>query len=173
VYLRVPYPAPAWFTSWNALPAALVADLAQLTKANSIEGNKKDNVAVVYTPWGNLRKDGSMAVGQVAFHDGRGVRRTLVAARENAVVNRLNKTRVERVGAALDLAGEKEERLREERKRDRLAREELKKEEDKKKEEWARKRHQKDHAYDDLFTEENMAAASNQDRDEDWEDDFM
>jgi hypothetical protein len=32
-------------------------------------GNKKDNVHVVYTPWSNLKKDGSMAVGQVGFKD--------------------------------------------------------------------------------------------------------
>lgn len=35
------------------------------------------------------------------------------------------------------------------------------------------KKYQKDHAYDDLFTEENMDASSNQNRDENWEDDFM
>jgi hypothetical protein len=37
----------------------------------------------------------------------------------------------------------------------------------------AEKKWQKDHAYEELFAEENMAGASNQDRDEDWEDDFM
>ena len=35
------------------------------------------------------------------------------------------------------------------------------------------KKWQKDHAYDELFSEENMASSSNQDRGEDWEDDFM
>jgi hypothetical protein len=35
------------------------------------------------------------------------------------------------------------------------------------------KKWQKDHAYDDIFTDENMAGASNQDRAADWEDDFM
>jgi hypothetical protein len=35
------------------------------------------------------------------------------------------------------------------------------------------KKWQKDHAYDAMFTEENMAGSSNQDRDEGWEDDFM
>ena len=34
-------------------------------------------------------------------------------------------------------------------------------------------KYHKDHAYDDLFTEENMEEASNQNRGEDWEDDFM
>lgn len=37
----------------------------------------------------------------------------------------------------------------------------------------AEKKYQKDHAYDDIFSEENMLASSNQDRDEGWEDDFM
>ena len=32
-------------------------------------GNKRDNVTVIYTPWSNLKKDGSMAVGQVGFHN--------------------------------------------------------------------------------------------------------
>ena len=32
-------------------------------------GNKKDNVTVIYTPWSNLRKDASMATGQVSFKD--------------------------------------------------------------------------------------------------------
>lgn len=37
----------------------------------------------------------------------------------------------------------------------------------------AEKKYQKDHAYDDIFSEENMAGSSNQDREEGWEDDFM
>lgn len=32
---------------------------------------------------------------------------------------------------------------------------------------------QKDHAYDDLFSEENLAQSSNQDRDPDFLDDFF
>jgi hypothetical protein len=34
-------------------------------------------------------------------------------------------------------------------------------------------KYQKEHAYDDLFNEENMASASNQDRSEDFLDDFF
>ncbi|GJC86182.1 coiled-coil domain-containing protein 25 [Colletotrichum liriopes] len=98
--------------TWDAIPEPLLVDLAQLTKANSIEGNKKDNVTVIYTPWSNLKKDGSMEVGQ---------------KREEA-------------------------RIAQERKE---------------------KKWQKDHAYDDIFTEENMESTSNQNRDADWEDDFM
>ena len=39
--------------------------------------------------------------------------------------------------------------------------------------EWKEKKWQKEHAYDDLFTEENMDMQSNQNRSEDWEDEFM
>lgn len=35
------------------------------------------------------------------------------------------------------------------------------------------KKWQKDHAYDELFSDKNMAATSNQDRDENWEENFM
>lgn len=48
-----------------------------------------------------------------------------------------------------------------------------KKEEQRQAQEWKEKKWQKDHAYDDLFTDENMASSSNQDRAADWEDDFM
>ncbi|KAI5465390.1 coiled-coil domain-containing protein 25 [Mariannaea sp. PMI_226] len=155
---------------WDSLPEDLVMDLAQLTKANSIEGNKKDNITIIYTPWSNLKKDGSMEVGQVGFHDQRKVKRILVPQRENPIVNRLNKTKVEKKP---DLKQERDDRLRELRKRDQAAQVQRRKEEAKQAQEWKEKKWQKDHAYDELFTEDNMAASSNQDRDENWEDDFM
>ncbi|PTB66130.1 DUF814-domain-containing protein [Trichoderma citrinoviride] len=148
--------------TWDNLPEPLVMDLAQLTKANSIEGNKKDNVTIIYTPWSNLKKDGSMDVGQV--------KRVLVPHRENPIVNRLNKTKVEKKP---DLKAERDDMLKELRKKEQAAQLIKKKEEQRQAQEWKEKKWQKDHAYDDLFTDENMAAASNQDRAEDWEDDFM
>ncbi|KAG6005273.1 Coiled-coil domain-containing protein 25 [Claviceps lovelessii] len=156
--------------TWDSLPEPLLTDLAQLTKANSIEGNKKDNITVIYTPWSNLKKDGSMDVGQVSFKDARKVKRVLVPARENAIVNRLNKTKVERKP---DLKQERDERLKELRRKEVEAMQARRKEEAKQAQEWKEKKWQKDHAYDDIFTEENMAGASNQDRSADWEDDFM
>ena len=72
---------------WTQIHEKLLQDLAQLTKANSIEGifakifsclslliilrlgNKKNNITVIYTPWSNLKKTGDMAVGQVGFHN--------------------------------------------------------------------------------------------------------
>ncbi|WXC51210.1 hypothetical protein QX201_010911 [Fusarium graminearum] len=156
--------------TWDALPEELVMDLAQLTKANSIEGNKKDNVTIIYTPWSNLKKDGSMEVGQVGFKDPRKVKRILVPQRENPIVNRLNKTKVEKKP---DLKQERDDRLKELRRRDQAVFLARKKEEAKQAQEWKEKKYQKDHAYDDIFTEELMAGSSNQDRDENWEDDFM
>lgn len=50
------------------IPAAILEDAAQLVKANSIQGNKMNNIDVVYTLWSNLKKTPGMEVGQVGFH---------------------------------------------------------------------------------------------------------
>ncbi|KAI3845842.1 hypothetical protein MKX03_031252 [Papaver bracteatum] len=83
----------------------LLEDCAQLVKANSIQGNKVNNVDVVYTPWYNLKKTASMDVGQIGFHNSKMVRTVRVEKRINEVVNRLNKTKVERTP---DLKAERE-----------------------------------------------------------------
>ncbi|KAG0136554.1 hypothetical protein HOY82DRAFT_479003 [Tuber indicum] len=165
IYLRLPEGS-----DWENIPQDLLTDCAQLTKANSIEGNKKDNVNVVYTPWSNLKKDGSMAVGQVGFKDQRKVKKILVETRTNAIVNRLNKTKEERFP---DLAEEKEEREREIRNQEKKAMLERKKEEARVAKEHKEKAWQKDHAYDDVFTEDALEASSNQDRDAAFYDDFL
>ncbi|WMV42863.1 hypothetical protein MTR67_036248 [Solanum verrucosum] len=59
-------------------------------------GNKVNNVDVVYTPWQNLKKTASMDVGQVSFHNPKMVRTVRVEKRINEIVNRLNRTKVER-----------------------------------------------------------------------------
>ncbi|KAL6624506.1 hypothetical protein ACP70R_031827 [Stipagrostis hirtigluma subsp. patula] len=113
----------------------LLEDCAQLVKANSIQGNKLNNIDVVYTPWYNLKKTPSMDVGQVGFHNPKlrqmqpkfvrteassgssvgsewlksfelkRVRTVKVEKRINEIVNRLNKTKVER---KTDLKAERE-----------------------------------------------------------------
>ncbi|KAG9203931.1 hypothetical protein B5807_09184 [Epicoccum nigrum] len=165
IYVRLPEGE-----SWEKISEPLLTDCAQLTKANSIEGNKKDNITVIYTPWSNLKKDGSMAVGQVGFKDNKKVKRIHVVSRENPIVNRLNKTKVEKYP---DLREEKEARLRELRKRDQGARDARRKEEARIAKERKELAWQRDHAYDDIFSEENLAMNNNQDRDEDFLDDFM
>ncbi|KAF1846714.1 DUF814-domain-containing protein [Cucurbitaria berberidis CBS 394.84] len=165
IYVRLPEGE-----DWEKITPELLVDCAQLTKANSIEGNKKDNVTIIYTPWSNLKKDGSMAVGQVSFKDQKKVKRIHVIQRENPIVNRLNKTKVEKFP---DLREEKEARLSELRKRDRDTLQTRRKEEARIAKERKELAWQRDHAYDDVMTEENLAQSSNQDRDEDFLDDFM
>ncbi|KAF4549506.1 NFACT protein RNA-binding domain-containing protein [Elsinoe fawcettii] len=165
VYVRLPEGQ-----TWDKIEEPLLVDCAQLTKANSIEGNKKDNITVIYTPWSNLRKDGSMATGQVSFHDQKKVKRIHVEKRENVIVNRLNKTKVERQP---DLRQEKEDRQRELRKRDQKSRQERAKEEARIAKERKEAKYHKDHAYDEWNDEDALQASSNQDRDADFLDDFM
>ncbi|XP_039018419.1 coiled-coil domain-containing protein 25-like isoform X2 [Hibiscus syriacus] len=94
------------------------------------EGNKVNNVDVVYTPWSNLKKTPSMDVGQVGFHNSKMVRTVRVEKRINEIVNRLNKTKVERKP---DLKAEREavnsaeraerkQQLREKKRREELQR---------------------------------------------------
>ena len=69
--------------------------LAQLTKANSIKANKLNNVTIIYTPVDNLHTDGSMDVGTVTFHNPQKVKRILVAKKDNAILNKINRTKRE------------------------------------------------------------------------------
>lgn len=80
------------------IPALVLQDCAQLVKANSIEGNKKTTgkVRIIYTPWSNLHKTRGMEDGQVGFKEMKQCFYTEVEKRENAIVNRLEKTRVEK-----------------------------------------------------------------------------
>jgi hypothetical protein len=59
-----------------------------------------------------------MATGQVSFQDPRLAKRILVPQRENPIVNRLNKTKIEKQP---DLKQEKDDRAKELRKRDQAA----------------------------------------------------
>lgn len=144
VYLRMPDGM-----SWEAIPEPLLIDCAQLVKANSIEGNKKDNLTIIYTPADNLKKTGDMAVGQVSFHNDKRVKRIHVAKRENPIVNRLNKTKVER---QVDHEEERVERIKNESAARRAAAQQKKKAD----EELARQRaaEKASRSYDTLFDQQ-------------------
>lgn len=60
VYLRLPKGQDL-----KDIPAETLEDCCQLVKANSIQGNKVDNLSIVYTLVSNLKKTASMEVGQV------------------------------------------------------------------------------------------------------------
>ncbi|BET02333.1 Coiled-coil domain-containing protein [Nesidiocoris tenuis] len=89
------------------IPADVLEDAAQLVKANSITGNKMNDVEVVYTMWSNLKKTDGMEPGQVAFFKEKEVYKIRVAKRINEIVNRLNKTKKEE---NLDFRAEREAR---------------------------------------------------------------
>ena len=74
--------------SWENIPKDLLVDCAQLCKANSIEGNKKDSLTVIYTPWSNLKKQSGMETGQVTFFKDKLVKKVHVETRINMIVNR-------------------------------------------------------------------------------------
>ncbi|CAG9768453.1 unnamed protein product [Ceutorhynchus assimilis] len=133
------------------VPSAVIEDAAQLVKANSIMGNKMNDVGVVYTMWANLKKTAGMEVGQVGFHKEKEVRKVKVAKRINDIVNRLNKTKREEHP---DFRAERE-------KRDRLEREDKKKllRDQKKKEEEEEKKRKDDaelRGYNSLMSTTNM-----------------
>ncbi|XP_032684322.1 coiled-coil domain-containing protein 25 [Odontomachus brunneus] len=135
------------------IPSTVLEDAAQLVKANSIDGNKMNDIDVVYTMWSNLKKTQGMGVGQVGFHKDKDVRKIHVAKRINVIVNRLIKTkRTEQV----DFRAEREQR-------DRLEREDKKKllREQKEKEKVEEKRRQEEaemKSYNSLFNTSNMTS---------------
>ncbi|MEW5297373.1 MAG: hypothetical protein WDW36_000586 [Sanguina aurantia] len=91
VHLRLPEGAKL-----DDIPPEALEDCAQLVKHNSIQGCKSSSVTVVYTFWANLKKTGSMEVGQVGFHNNREVRKYKVEKRSTEIVNRMEKTKQER-----------------------------------------------------------------------------
>ncbi|XP_040821800.1 coiled-coil domain-containing protein 25 isoform X2 [Ochotona curzoniae] len=109
-------------------------DCAHLVKANSIQGCKMNNINVVYTPWSNLKKTADMDVGQIGFHRQKDVKIVTVEKKVNEILNRLEKTKMERFP---DLAAEKESRDREERNEKKAQIQEMKRKE---KEEMKKKR---------------------------------
>lgn len=160
VYLRL-HPGE----TLDDVPQAVIDDCAQLVKANSITGNKMNNVDVVYTMWENLKKTPGMDVGQVGFHKNKEVRKVKVEKRVNEIVNRLNKTKEEKFP---DLRALREERDHLEREDQRQKLQEQKKRE---KEEMERKEKDKElRSYSNLMKEDKMT--SNKDGGND-SDDFM
>lgn len=150
----------------DAIPQAVIDDCAQLVKANSIQGNKMNNIGVVYTMWGNLKKTGSMDVGQVGFHNDKEVKHLKVEKRINEIVNRLNKTKTE---DNPDFRALREARDRKERDSERKSQQEQKqreKEEEKRKQEQAEIR-----SYSSLMRTDNMQ--TNRDNLNLSDDDFM
>ncbi|CAN8066125.1 unnamed protein product [Agarophyton chilense] len=155
--------------SIDSIPEDVLQDCVQLVKFNSIEGNRMNNVAVVYTYWSNLRKTGDMDVGQVSFHKMAHVKRVTVEKRLNEVVNRLNRTKTEEHP---DLAREKTNRTKYLNK---LAREGMRKKAEREKQLREQQQKEKEEkSYDRIHQPKDMT--SNKDIRQtytEYEDDFM
>ena len=64
VYLRLPDGV-----TWETIPPVVMRYCCQLVKNNSIDGCKKKEIWVIYTPFPNLHKDpNTMVTGAVSFH---------------------------------------------------------------------------------------------------------
>ncbi|RZC51226.1 hypothetical protein C5167_019659 [Papaver somniferum] len=104
--IKYGFPEDIWFHVDKMSSAHVYVRMKRGQTIDDIsEGNKVNNVDVVYTPWYNLKKTASMDVGQIGFHNSKMVRTVRVEKRINEVVNRLNKTKVERTP---DLKAERE-----------------------------------------------------------------
>ena len=161
VYLRL-----AEGQTLDDVPEAVIEDAAQLVKANSISGNKMNDVDVVYTMWDNLHKTESMEVGQVGFKRQKEVRKVRVSRRENAIVNRLNKTKSEMKD--VDFKEERDKRDRKERESKKRLFKQM--EEEKKAEERRRKEEAEQRSYDNLMNPDKMTSNEHGGNDSD---DFM
>merc|ERR1711916_363441 len=156
--------------TYKDIPQDVLTDCAQLVKANSIQGNKRKNLEICYTPWSNLKKTRGMEVGQVGFHNDNMVKYIRVEARVNEIVNRLNKTKVEKFP---DLQEEKQLRdleLKEERKIQMAIDDQRRKEEEEQKKINAELK-----SYSSIMVEENMTTREEMSKMtvEEYEDDFM
>ena len=149
------------------IPSQLIEDCAQLVKANSIQGNKINDVDVVYTMWSNLKKTANMDVGQIGFQSEKAVRKVRVAKRNNEIINRLNKTKV--VNDKIDFRSQREERDRHEREEKKEKERQIQKMEKQKRKE--REEAAKLRSYETVMRTENMT--SNRDVNPDDDDDFM
>lgn len=114
VYLRPPIVDPLALYNkeceegWKFpdIPVDLLEEVAQLTKENSIEGCKLDNLVIIYTPAENLRKDGSMETGTVGFLKDKLVKRYHVKEKNKDMLKALEKTKI--VGKDTNLMSERD-----------------------------------------------------------------
>eukprot|EP01024_Parvocaulis_polyphysoides_P050210 TRINITY_DN4888_c2_g1_i1.p2 TRINITY_DN4888_c2_g1~~TRINITY_DN4888_c2_g1_i1.p2 ORF type:complete len:217 (+),score=28.40 TRINITY_DN4888_c2_g1_i1:125-775(+) len=167
VYLRLPEGM-----SIDDIPDEPLEDCVQLVKANSIQGCKMNNIDVIYTPWSNLKKSASMEVGQVSYFDQKAVKKVRVEKKNNEIINRLNKTKIERFP---DL---QIERLQYDKEISRQRKAEVQKQQQAEKEmKEERKRQEELKSYKHIMSEDQMTSSKDikekYQNFEDLEDDFM
>ena len=140
---------------------------------NYIIGNKKNNINIIYTPASNLKKDGSMDVGQVSFKSNKLVKKIHVESRKNEIINRLNKSRIEEYPDFSVLLSKRDKELR---RRERLQKEHQERYKQQRIDEKRKEKQRNGNAYDSLMKEENMYSNKGIDTSRtaaDLEEDFM
>jgi len=167
VYLRLPEG-----TNIEDIYQEALEDAAQLVKANSIHGNKVNNLDIVFTMASNLKKTAAMEVGQVGFHDEKAVKKIKVEKRSNEIINRLNKTKKELYP---DLELEKEAWDREQRSKTKAQIQAQRAAEKKEREE--KRREEELRSYKNVMREEDMTTVKEMREKyktpEEYEEDFM
>lgn len=83
--------------SLEDVPTEVINDCLQLCKSVSIQGNKMSQCCIIHTPWINLRKNKTMKPGEVSFKSLQRLKRVQCYARDQRLLTRLTKTRVELV----------------------------------------------------------------------------
>lgn len=81
--------------TFDSMPTDLINECAQLTKYNSIEGCKKNNITICYTPADNLLKTSDMEVGAVGFKNSKQVKRYFVKEKDHDLVRYFKKNIIE------------------------------------------------------------------------------
>ncbi|CCF55475.1 hypothetical protein KAFR_0A00370 [Kazachstania africana CBS 2517] len=81
--------------SLDDVPDDVLNDCLQMVKANSIQANKMVQCTIIISPWTNLKKNRFMKPGEVSFKSLKMCRRKQAFQRDNKILNRLTKTRVE------------------------------------------------------------------------------
>jgi hypothetical protein len=150
-----------------------IMECAQLVKANSIEGCKMREVYVIYTRWRNLHKTRDMEVGAIGFHDRSKVKRIRVE-KDNAIVNRINKTKEIRFPNLAELQEERAAAFRAEQRAEKQQQKVLEKQYRREREEQAKMRSFESMMdTDQMRSNADMPASVDDSAAKNFEDDFM
>lgn len=165
VFLRAPAGSAA------EAPDAVLEDCAQLVR-DSLGPKKRDSFKVVYTLCSNIKGKaaGRKNKDEIAFVDSSAVHTRPVRAQRADALQRLQATRKERFP---DLEQERLAHDAEERRRNTDQFRQSQKQTQDLSRQYRALAEAKDRGYSDLFGAEAMEQSSNQNRAEDWEDDFM
>ncbi len=100
--------------SFENINPLILERMAQLTKANSIEGNKKNVIDIIYTPASNLKKTNGMEVGSVYYHNKNMVKKLFKVEKNKDILKPIVKSKIEEYPDLnlMKISGEKEKLMK-------------------------------------------------------------